>query len=335
MGIFLSARTRLETNVNVNVTDGEPSAIKVERAPVPGTTMAAQNPSATSEGHSAASKGEECWVFMHMGQGGGEIARQIAIERWSKDGPRLFDTVQWRRGDHSHQADAMGSQWRLLHGGCVESLRGVSRARSCKWMVLFRHPVGRLLAAYDHCRWHAPEDPVCPPRTTERTDLTTFAERWGNFAMRQFAMGAVPPTNVNEWAARNRVPRDASLWYLVREYLTRGGEITEDEALRGMLQPVKELLSADYAAVGIAAELSTTMHLFDEALPMEGLGWFSSWSKLRAKEGEEDHDWIGSAAFRGALANSRIMSALRLDILLYEHAERVFKGQVKQYGISR
>lgn len=325
--IFLTW-ARLEPQVNV--TDDEGGAAASE-----GNVLRLESQvNVTADGGGAtASEGEACWVFMYMGQSGGEIARQIAVEHWWKDRPRLFDTVQWRRGDHSHQADAMGSQWRLLHGGCVESLRGYSSARPCKWMTLFRHPVGRLLAAYDHCRWHAPADPVCPPRTTERTDLATFAERWGNFAMRQFAMASVPATDVKEWAARNRVPRDATLWYLVREYLTRGGEVTEDEALLGKLQQVQELLSAEYSAVGIAAELSTTMKLFNEALPMEGPGWLSSWSKVRASEGEEDYDWIGSAAFRGVLANSRIMSALRLDILLYEHAERVFKNQVERYGI--
>ena len=352
--------------METSATGDEPFTAKTEEMLLPDPVMAAQNISATvGEGGDAVGNtnesegGDACWVFMHMGQSGGEAARQIAIERWRSDSdPRLFDTVQWRRGDHSHQADAMGSRWRLLHGGCVESLRGdgddtAHARRPCKWMTVFRHPVGRLLSAYDHCRRHAPDDPVCPPRTTQGTDLATFAEGWGNFAMRQFAMAAVPPSDVKEWAARHRAPRDASLWYLVREYLTRGGVVTEEEALRGMLRPAQELLSTRYAAVGIAAELDTTMRLFDEALSMEGLDWVSSWSKLRrarargdaahdddgddhgddSDDEDEDYDTPGSANFRGVLDSRRIMSALRLDVLLYEHAERVFEDQVARYGI--
>lgn len=273
---------------------------------------------------------ELCWIFMHMDRSGGAAVRQIATERWRKD-ELVFDTVQWRRGDR-YAEDVMVSHWKLLHGGCVEALRN-DEARRCKWLTIFRHPVARLLSAYDHCR-EAPRDPLCPP--TKSADLETFAERWGNFAVRQFALAAVSPSAVKEWAARDRIPQGTSVWYIIKEYLTRGGVSLEDAVLeKDVLESIQKTLST-YAAVGIATELDATMSLFDKALPMEGLGWSSSLPKLSKQDDAQDvqYDIEGSEKFRAALANPRISSALRLDILLYDHAVRVFQGQLAHYNIQ-
>ncbi|CAM9856043.1 unnamed protein product [Scytosiphon promiscuus] len=261
-----------------------------------------------------------------MEKSGGGGARQVAAERWRKDS-LVFDTVQWRRGD-SFAADIMSSHWRLLHGGCVEALRNEG-ARRCKWVTIFRHPVARLLSAYDHCR-NAPKDPLCP--TAQSADLVTFAERWGNFAMRQFALADVSPSSVKRWANSGRVSAGSSVWYLVKDYLTRGG-IAEDEVLEGMLERVQGLLSTRYAAVGIAEDIDTTMALFDRALSMGGLDWSSSLGKLETDGQDGEYDMRGSAAFRRALANPRVASAIRLDMLLYEHAVNVFNEQVARYGV--
>lgn len=275
----------------------------------------------------------ECWILMHMEKSRGGAVRQIASDFWRKE-ELVFDTVQWRRGD-SYAEYVMSSHWKLMHGGCVETLRNTEEeegARPCKWLTVFRHPVARLLSAYDHCR-EAPQDPLCPP--TKSKDLAAFAERWGNFAMRQFALASVSQSAVKEWAARDQVSRGVSVWYLVKEYLTRDGG-AEDAVLEGLLQPVKDLLSTQYAAVGIATELDATMRLFEKALSVEGLGWVSSWSMLRMHHIEHDfeYDIIKSAAFRDALANPRIASALRLDVLLYDHALSVFQKQILRYGVS-
>ncbi|CAM9130206.1 unnamed protein product [Ectocarpus fasciculatus] len=265
-----------------------------------------------------------------MDKSGASGARRVATERWRKD-ELVFDTVQWRRGD-GFAADVMASHWKLLHGGCVESLRN-HKGRSCKWLTIFRHPIARLLSAYDHCLG-APKDPICPP--TESTGLAVFAELWGNFALRQFALAAVSPSAVKEWAAQGQARKGASMWYLVKDYLTRGG-IDEDEVLESMLEPVKGLLSTQYAAVGIAQELETTMVLFSKALSTEGLDWASSWATLGINEEDKqdsEYDITESATFRQALANPRITSALRLDMSLYEHAVHVFNDQVAKFGIE-
>lgn len=279
--------------------------------------------------HFVAEEEEVCWVLMHMEKSGGGAVRQIASEFWRRDAV-VFDTVQWRRGD-VYAEDVMSSHWKLLHGGCVETLRG-DNAPPCKWLTIFRHPVARLLSAYDHCR-RAPIDPLCPPAKSK--DLATFAERWGNFAMRQFALASLSQSAVKEWAARAQVPKGVSVWYLVKQYLTRGG-VAEDVVLEGLLQPVRDVLSTQYAAVGIATELDSTMRLFEKALPVKGLGWSSSWSQVRRQDKEQDveYDNAESATFRDALANPRIASALRLDIMLYDHALRVFQKQALHHGVA-
>ena len=272
---------------------------------------------------------EVCWILMHMEKSGGGAARQIASKHWRRD-ELVFDTVQWRRGD-GYAEDVVASHWNLLHGGCVEALRS-EKARPCKWLTIFRHPVARLLSAYDHCR-EAPKDPLCPPAKSK--NLASFAEQWGNFAMRQFALAQVPASAVKEWAARGRVPKGTSVWYLVKEYLTRAG-VPEDEVLGGLLPSVRDLLDTQYAAVGIASELDATMRLFDKTLRMKGLDWSSSLPKVRMQDEEEDleYDDVDSATFREALANPRIASAIRLDIELYDHAVRVFQKQADEYGIN-
>lgn len=294
------------------------------------TARQAAKESADPVANEKESQDEQCWIFMHMERSGGGAVRQIATAHWQKD-ELVYDTVQWRRGD-SFAEDVMVSHWKLLHGGCVETMRN-DKARACKWLTIFRHPVARLLSAYDHCR-EAPRDPLCPP--TKSADLATFAERWGNFAVRQFALATVSPSTIKAWAARGReLPQGTSVWYLIKEYLTRGGVALEDAVLEeNVLASIKITLSS-YAAVGIATELDATMRLFDKALPLEGLGWSSSLRKLRTQRDEKDaqYDNPASAEFQEAVANPRISSALRLDMLLFDHAVQVFQGQVAHHNV--
>lgn len=327
--IASQAATVGESNDPPATLETMPSSPVVPKIPLSSQALEVDEESIDMEDVPDEEEEEVCWIFMHMENSGGGAARQIASKHWRKD-ELVFDTVQWRRGD-TYAEDVMTSHWNLLHGGCVEALRS-DKARPCKWITIFRHPVARLLSAYDHCR-EAPKDPLCPP--TKSKDLASFAERWGNFAMRQFALAEVSTSAVKEWAARGRVPKGTSVWYLVKEYLTRGG-VPEDEVLGGLLPSVQDILSTQYAAVGIATELDATMRLFDRTLSMKGLDWSSSLSKFRMQDEEEDleYDMVESATFREALANPRIASAIRLDIALYDHAVLVFKKQVEQYGIE-
>lgn len=271
---------------------------------------------------------ETCWIFMHMEKSGGGLARSIATERWRRD-ELIFDTVQWRRGDDFAEDVMTRFHWRLLHGGCVEALRK-REGRMCKWFTVFRHPVARLISAFDHCL-EAPKDPICV--STQTSSLAEFAEQWGNFALRQFAMSAVSTNAVKEWAATSRKRGGGSAFFLLKEYLSRGG-VGGDAAIEHMLEPVQELLSSQYAAVGIAEDMDTTMRLFDKALSMSELNWSSS-LELRVAAGiGELCDDVGKTALKEALADDRIVSALNLDILLYEHAVQVFREQVVRFGVE-
>lgn len=283
-----------------------------------------------------------CWIFMHMEKSGSSLVRSIATERWRQD-ERMFDNVQWNRGD-AYAEDVMGHlHWRFLHGGCVEALRNVHAEESpasrttggkgCRWFTVFRHPVARLISAFDHCR-QASRDPLCASATL--TDLEAFSEHWGNFGLTQFAMGTVSSDAVKEWATSLGKPRKGlSAWHLLKEYVSHGpgGGAEGGAILESVLETAKQVLSTQYAAVGIAEDLRTTMRLFNKALLMPHLDWSTSLERRSADTKKEECDAIEDEAFRKALENPRILGALKLDILLYDHAALVFREQVVRYGL--
>lgn len=275
---------------------------------------------------------EPCWIYLHMDKSGGDSIRQIATERWSKD-ELIFDNVQWRRGD-DYATDVMAHfHWRLLHGGCVEALRAHVNTRQCKWFTLFRHPVARLVSAFNHCQ-KAPRDPLCASSEAATTDIVDFAQRWGAFGLRQFALAAVSSDAVKEWAAYSGTQGGGSVWSLLKGYIQRG-EVVPDAALEGMLESVKGLLSTQYAAVGIVEELDTTMRLFDHTLSMPKMHWTASLARrIEAGDyGDLERD-AGDEAWRELSEDPRIQRALRLDIALYDHAVDVFREQVANYGLA-
>lgn len=93
------------------------------------------------------------------------------------------------------------------------------------------------------------------------------------------------------------------------------------------------IFSHRYSAIGIAEEVSTTIKLFDNALKMPGINWRkrletvgvidSAGRGLGNSEQEETLDH--------AMENPRIRQLLRLDLLLYEHAVKVFQQQASSY----
>lgn len=275
-----------------------------------------------------------CWIYMHMDKSGTNFVRNVITEQWQRD-QRNFDSVQWRRGD-DYAADVMtNTRWRLLHGGCVEALRryevdrekasetGLKQKNSCAWFTVFRNPVARMISAFDHCQ-KAPRDPLCGP--VQATDLEHFAEYWGNFCLRQFAMGLVLWSDVKGWAARPGGPRDrSSTWHMLKQYFNRqssGGEISEEM----LLEPTKQILSTAYTAIGIEEDMKATMTLFNKVLGMPDVDWVGSLRDHSA--GKQDGDVVEAGRVELALANPRIVDALKLDILLYEHAVAIFREQV-------
>ncbi|CAM9139839.1 unnamed protein product [Ascophyllum nodosum] len=280
-----------------------------------------------------------------MAKSGANLVRSIATKRWRR-AERIFDSVQWHRGDDYALDTMTNSHWRLLHGGFVEALRryqaeaqnapGGSERGTCAWFTVFRNPVARLISAFDHCQ-KAPQDPLCG--SAETTDLESFAEYWGNFGLRQFALASVSSTDVKEWAAHLGAPRGrSSTWYLVKKYLSRSHEkgIVDDGVLEGVLEQVKETLTTGYDAIGIAEELDATMNLFDKVLSMPGVEWATSFRDHRAVSAREiDIDAVEEERVEAALANPRIKVALKLDILLYEHAVHIFRKQAARASLEQ
>lgn len=305
------------------------------------------------------SKDDQCWVFTHMHSSRGMMARRALLDRW-KGHAILFDIVQWRRGE-CYAADLVShSRWRVAHGGSTEALRRHGGATKCKWFTLFRHPIARLVSAFHHCR-ESPGDPLCATNALEGgdgMDLVAFAEHWGNFALRQFAMANVSFGEVQEWAAVAGRHGNWPSWYILKEYLNRD-QRPEDEpekALEVLLRTVEDVLLNEYAAVGIAEEYDTTMRLFDTALAMPGVDW--SWPLQNAgKEKNCGGGCSGDAGSYGACSNGdavgcpelgsaedetlqkamldpQIQHFVKLDMLLYEHAVKVFRVQCSRYGVS-
>lgn len=102
-----------------------------------------------------------------------------------------------------------------------------------------------------------------------------------------------------------------------------------------MLQPVQNVLSTQYAAIGITEELDTTIILFDKALSTPKLHWsvFLE-SQMAFDVGGEASDAVNESVLQSALGNPRILAALKLDILLYEHAVEVLREQVASHSID-
>lgn len=56
----------------------------------------------------------------------------------------------------------------------------------------FSSPVSRVVSAYFYCQ-RAPHDQLCVAVVMDaaKVDLLTFAEHWGNYALRQFALASI------------------------------------------------------------------------------------------------------------------------------------------------
>lgn len=293
-----------------------------------------------------------CWIYTHLQKCGGSTIKTIVRESW---GSRftVYDSKLWKRGDDFMQEFAQrlteGNQWAVLSGGYPEALRRSPAVRGkCEWFTLFRHPVARMVSAFYYCK-AVPGDIACASKVlnANNADILTFAKHWGNFALRQFALSLVPSDDVMAFAlteaAKAKLPwitdlRTVPGWYLLKMYheeqATLAGSTDEpDLALQGMLQPVQDLLRDEYVAVGILEEFNTTLSLFHAALNMPGVDWrkqYHDHGKIRVdrKFESEKRDTM-----QEAWTNSEIAKYMRLDLLLYDHAVRVFHQQVDSYSL--
>ena len=306
----------------------------------------------------ASSVRDNCWVFMHLQKCGGSTVKGILKQSF---GHRfaIYDTIQWKKGsvfaEQFGNSLVAGGKRDVVAGGYPEALRFVPAVnKRCQWFTMFRHPISRMVSAYYYCR-KAHKDSACGSEIVDarEVDLTTFAKHWGNFALRQFALGLVPVDDVLEYwrtdAARKTLPpragpiRFIAPWYLLEKYLDN--KYLEDQATTSqhveipdvvmytMIQPVQDLLRDRYT-VGILEEFNTTLSLFDVALDMPGVNWHKQYIGEGAMNVDITYEEEKAAALVEAWTNSEIKQYMRLDLVLYEHAVDVFHQQARAYGLE-
>lgn len=106
-----------------------------------------------------------------------------------------------------------------------------------------------------------------------------------------------------------------------------------DAAMYELLDPVQELLSNHYAAVGILERYNSTLHLFNVALEMPGVDWPSAFDEYGVVNKDKlFHNDIEQAIDK-VMTDATIKRYLHLDLLLYEHAVAVHTRQLEEYGL--
>ncbi|CAN0517886.1 unnamed protein product, partial [Laminaria digitata] len=291
---------------------------------------------------------DRCWIFTHLQKCGGTTVKGI-LEASFTNQYDIYDSPHWKRGNRNLQTVgsklAGSNALKVIAGGYPEALRYSSAvAEKCQWFTMFRHPIPRMVSAYYYCM-KSQGDAACGSMIVKakEVDLVTFAKHWGNFALRQFALGLVPVDDVLQYArtdaVRAQVPSmsEVSGWYLLKMYLddqARASEHVEipDVSMYEMLQPVQDLLRDRYT-VGILEEFNTTLSLFDATLKLPGVDWhkqFTSEGRLQVDTQYLDEE---AASLADAWTNSEIKKYMALDLVLYEHAVDVFHQQARAYGL--
>ena len=174
----------------------------------------------TPEVHLATPAKRGCWIFHHMRRSGGEPVKVILNSFLQENSLRrgLYGNSAWRKGT-DFTREFCNNDYVISWGAYAEGLRKRKGTQSCKWFTVFRHPVARVVSAYFHCRKEGPswkEHSLCASGARDpdfRVDLLNFAQHWGNFGLRQFALAFVLPEEVraNFWLNCNS-------WVLLEKY---------------------------------------------------------------------------------------------------------------------
>lgn len=293
-----------------------------------------------------------CLIFTHLQKCGGTTIKDVLLDgrdtKWV-----IYDSPQWQKGDtwRDSFAKALISSGRIVAmGGYTEALRRSTETQDrCEWFTVFRHPIPRLVSAFYYCQ-KRPQDNLCGTRympAEARTDVVAFAKHWGNFGLRQFAMGMVPADDVLAYVKMGEVGEiekastttemyGNSGWYLLKMYLDgKAGDAVHasepDSVMYDMLQPAKDLLRERYAVVGILEEFNTTLRLCSAALDTQGMDWLGAADKV-ANIGTMYEDQ-GAAVLVDAWASEELKRHIHLDLLLYDYAVELFHAQVQLHGV--
>lgn len=291
-----------------------------------------------------------CWIFTHLQKCGGSTVKEIILHRWGEDF-HIYDNRHWKRGDTFTAQFAehlLAGSWHVSGGGYVEGLRSHLRDR-CDWFTMFRHPIPRLVSAFFYCK-EVPTDVACASDKVDArvVDFVTFAKHWGNFAMRQLALGLIDVGDVirDRGAIGNNLRRDGSLkgsgWYMVKVHLERerqsvqrlgGVQSLPDEALHDFLLPTLKMLQNNYTAVGILEHFEESLELFNRALGMPELDWHTSFAKYSIMKKDRAFETQEKKLLAEAWTNGEIKQYIVLDLVLYDHAVAIFNRQKDYYSI--
>ncbi|CAM9646321.1 unnamed protein product [Scytosiphon promiscuus] len=289
-------------------------------------------------------KPERCWVYTHMNKSGGSTVKTLLLRHIEDElvPHGLISERVYNRGE-SVLKRFIHQNYTITAGGYTEGLRKFGGGfESCKWFTMFRHPIARLVSAYFYCMGR--NDQLCGSSImrTRDVDLHTFAEHWGNYGLRQFALSFVPQ---DELLAVETAPCTFRCppWYKAKVYLeerfkAQGGRSPEDldafnaePSLSGFLEPAKKLLKSSYSAVGLLEDWTDSMRLFNRALELPNFNWTSASSRVKAKKHNEQQVKVDTLA--SAWDDPVLKQILWLDILLYDHAVAVHNEQLSEYGL--
>lgn len=310
------------------------------------TTMKTHTASPHIENWSGETK--DCWVFNHLNKAGGSTVKHM-LEPWIEKHNitvGLYDSTQWQQGEDFANGFLDGSST-VTWGAYTEGLRPYKRADGCKWFTIFRHPVPRLVSAYFYCKKSA--DSLCASVAMNATEasLAQFAKHWGNYGMRQFALAFVRPEDAlaTEFETCTTGVKGCPGWYKLKLYLDSlhsphgddgDGFSLElnDAAMYEMLEPIEEILSHAYTAVGILEDWETTTYLFNTALKLPGYDWPTGFHEIGKKNGNGKFHTEEQEALAMTWTDPDVRKYIWLDLLLYDHALAVHRRQVEEYGLA-
>jgi len=290
---------------------------------------------------------KNCWVFSHLQKSGGSSIKTILKRGCTSCAKFIYDSPQWCGGRAvlDRFIDRQPNRNTVIMGGYTEALRLDPIFNHCTWFTMFRHPIPRLVSAFFYCK-KMPGDRCCGTKkmpTEAHHDITSFAKHWGNFAVRQLALGFIPADDVVDYIQATKGPefhcRQDSGWYWLKLYFegnrTYPTSIYHEEgAMYVMLQRIKELLSKRFTAIGILEEFNTTISLFETALVIPGLDWHMEFSDIGARNVDKMYKDQEKKLLAESWTNSELKSYINIDLELYQHAVDVFRQQTQFHGVD-
>ncbi|CAB1102237.1 unnamed protein product [Ectocarpus sp. CCAP 1310/34] len=284
-----------------------------------------------------------CWVYTDMNKAGGTSIRRMIKDYAAATNTTVgeFTHTQYNAGDRGVQ-QILDRRPSLIWGAYTEGLRPYATVLGCKWFTMVRHPIARLVSAFNYCGI-VPSDQLCATRIhkPEDGDIYDFAEHWGNHGVVQFALAFEDLNDILVTEVKSPPWYKAKLYFEGRlgpsgKTSTSANISTKDVCqnvwMPEILQPVEELLRSKYAAVGILEQWETSMMLFDHALQLPGFNWTStsaSSTPRNVHDSKAKNDLLVAS-----MTDPVLKQILWLDILLYEHACSVHKAQLSRYGLA-